>query len=124
MLGERLIEGLGLGQGTRKAVEDGARPTRSAQGRPVRGAQGRPAPAQAFHHHRDGDLVGHELSLVHVGFGEETEFRALLKVFTKEVPAGNVRDAQVFGKGDGLRAFACAGGAEQNDVKGFRVHII
>ena len=97
--GQRLVEGLGLGDRAREAVQD-----RTA------GSLGL---AQLLHEHVDGDVVGDQLAAVHVGLGPLAQRRAVAQGRAEQVAGGQVRDAQVSAQRLGLGALAGGHRADQ-----------
>ena len=60
--------------------------------------------------------VGYELARIHVALGLDAQLASGLDGGTEQVSRGDVRDAVVGDEPLGLRALACAGRAEKNDV--------
>ena len=89
-----LLQSLRLGDGPGKSVEEEAFLT-----------VGR---CDAVLHHADDDLIGDQLSLVHVGLGLAAQGSALADLGPQHVSGGDMRDAVPCGDPLGLGAFARA----------------
>ena len=101
-LGQHLLQRLGLGHVAREAVEQ--KPgLRVVLGQPVAD-------------HRHGDLVGDEITAVHVLLGLGAEVGAVRNVEPEDVACGNARDRQVRCHEVGLSPFARSGGPNQDDA--------
>jgi hypothetical protein len=70
--------------------------------------------AQHVHH----DAVGHEIAALHDLLDVAPDRGAFRDVLAQQVPAGDVRDAEMVRDADGLRALARAGRADQEQPHG------
>src|SRR5690554_1572190 len=103
-VGEQLVQGHRLRDGTRKTVQQ----------EPVRGVRlGEPVP-----HHVDRDLVGDEVAGVHVTPGRPSQRRPLRDVLPEDVAGGDLRHGEVRGDELRLRPLARAGWADQDQPHG------
>lgn len=106
---QRGFERVGLRDRARKAIE--------------RHAFGAIGACDAFHHHLDGHIVRHQLTLVHKRLGEHAEWRLFGNVLAEEIAARNVREPELLPQEIGLRAFARPRRSEQNQVLGNHPHL-
>ena len=64
----------------------------------------------------DDDFIGHQRTGVHKALGLQTHLGALLDSSTQDVAGADGRDVQLCADDLGLRAFACAGCAQQDQI--------
>ena len=93
-----VVQGFGLRDGAREAVED---EPRSAIGL-----------VEPFADHGDDQVVGHELAGLHDSLGLAAEHGSRAHRRAQHVAARNLRDAEVLGEKPGLGAFARSRTAE------------
>ena len=99
---EDVVEGVGLGDGAGKAIEQTA--------------GGGVGLVEAVEQHADGDVVGDEGAFVDVGLGGTAEVGPTTQVVAKHVAAGDVGESGGVGQVLSLGPFAGAGGSEQDAV--------
>lgn len=102
VLGQQLVEALGLGHRAREAVEDKAGGLRIA--------------LQGIANHADNYLIGHEQTLIHQLFGLQTQLGTFGNLGAEEVASAQVHEVVLGNELLALGAFARAGGAEEDDV--------
>jgi hypothetical protein len=71
---------------------------------------------EAVADHGDGDLVGHQVTTVHVRLGQLAKVRAARDVGTEYVTCRDLRDGQVRCDVLGLRPLTRSGGPDQNET--------
>jgi hypothetical protein len=71
-------------------------------------------------HHRDGDLVGDEVTGVHVGLGLPAQLRLAADVRPEDVAGRDRRDAEPGGDDLRLGALSRSRGTQQDDAHYFR----
>ena len=71
---------------------------------------------QPVGHHRHGDLVGHQVTGVHVGLGLLAELGLPAHVGPEDVTGGDGRHAEPAGDDLGLGPLARSGRAQQHDA--------
>ena len=100
-LGQGAVQGLGLGRGAREAVEQPALFLGTGQG---------------FQHHRNGDLVRHQVAPVDVLLGLFAQFGAALDVAAENRAGFDVVDAVLVLQDGALGALAAAVRSEDENV--------